>query len=91
MKRYCQFLKMSTGYVEGSIPPIFSEEEKYPIDALGTDGVFVLDARKSLFNQVVDIELRAAQLENVQHFIGFKIIESVNNRYGGQIIYQDWF
>lgn len=45
MKKYIQFLKMSTGYVPGSIPPRFSDEYKKPIEALGSDGVAPIDGR----------------------------------------------
>lgn len=77
MKIYCQFLVMSTGYVSGSIPPRFEESNKVPIDLLGSDGIFILDARKSIVNMAIDCKERIKQLYKVQnHIIGFRIYRS---------------
>ena len=45
---FAQFYQFSTGYVEGTIPPVFREEAKKPIPACGSSGIMRLDARKSL-------------------------------------------
>lgn len=45
MKKYIQFMQLSTGYVPGSIPPRFDEDYKKPIDACGSDSVYPLDGR----------------------------------------------
>ena len=52
MKAFAQFYSLSTGYVAGSIPPIFEETNKKPIEACGDRGVIILDARLSLKNMV---------------------------------------
>ena len=52
MKYYIQFKTLSTGYVEGTIPPIFKDENKKPIDLCGSDGVYILDGRLSLQSMV---------------------------------------
>ena len=44
---FAQFFQMSTGYVEGSIPPRFDEAHKRPIEACGDRGVLVIDGRLS--------------------------------------------
>lgn len=46
--RYAQFFIMSTGYVPGSIPPRFSADHVAPIEACGSDGVYILDGRYGL-------------------------------------------
>jgi len=38
---------MSTGYVEGTIPPVFDDARKRPIEATGDRAVLVLDGRLS--------------------------------------------
>lgn len=91
MKRYCQFLVMSTGYVEGTIPPEFKEEYKQPIDMVGTDGVFKLDARIWIHGQINDCFQRYHQLKNVHEIVGFKIIEASNFREEGKLIYKHIF
>lgn len=45
MKKYLQFVQLSTGYIEGSIPPRFDEAHKKPIDKCGSDGVMPIDGR----------------------------------------------
>lgn len=42
---YVEFQKMSTGYIEGTIPPQFDDAHKKLIPALGSDGVQILDGR----------------------------------------------
>ena len=43
---YVQFFNMSTGYIEGTIPPRFDKPKKL-IEACGTDSVLILDGRNS--------------------------------------------
>lgn len=50
MKAFAQFYQLSTGYVAGTIPPVFEEAHKKPIEACGDRGVIILDARLSLSN-----------------------------------------
>ena len=45
MKYWVKFYKLSTGYVAGTIPPIFSEVHKKPIEACGSDSFLRLDGR----------------------------------------------
>lgn len=74
MKVYCQFLQLSTGYIPDTIPPQFSEDYKKPIDMLGSDGVYILDGRKSLSNLIHDCDIMRLKKRNVP--IGFKIIRA---------------
>lgn len=43
--RYAQFFQMSTGYVPGTIPPVFDWARQQPIEACGDRGVIVIDQR----------------------------------------------
>lgn len=52
MKHYIQFKTLSTGYIEGTIPPQFSKDHVKPIDALGSDGIYYLDNRLKLSNMI---------------------------------------
>jgi len=42
--RFAVFHKLSTGYVDGTIPPRF-DGPKVPIPALGSDGMRIFDGR----------------------------------------------
>ena len=72
MKIYCQFLKLSTGYVEGSIPPRFEDWRRCPIEAVGSNGVMYLDARKSIGNLRNDCYKEMIN----RGFIGYKIVRA---------------
>lgn len=52
MKHYIRFKTLSTGYIWGSLPPIFSKDNIKPIDQLGSDSIYYLDNRLSLENMV---------------------------------------
>jgi hypothetical protein len=69
MKNYAQFCHMSTGYIEGTTPPQFSEAHKKPIDACGSDSVMSLDGRLSLFS----MHKQARELAKQRGFIGYRL------------------
>lgn len=48
--KYAQFYKHSTGYVAGTIPPQFSTDNVKPIEAIGSNGVAIIDGRLNLSN-----------------------------------------
>lgn len=54
MKNYAHFLILSTGYIEGTIPPQFSDENRKPIEKLGSDSRMWLDGRKSTQSMIID-------------------------------------
>lgn len=85
MKIYCQFLTLSTGYIEGSCPPKFEDSNRKPIDSLGSDGRMILDGRKSINTLIEDCELLMAK--QVKNRIGFKIIKSNSFRDKGVELY----
>ena len=82
MKIYCQFLKLSTGYIEGSIPPRFEDWNKKPIEVVGSDGVMYLDGRMKVstlfpicYNEMLN-----------RGFIGFKIVRASSFSENGRLI-----
>lgn len=76
MKAYCQFFKESSGYVRNSMPPRFEKSNIEPIEMCGTDGVMVLDARKSVSSLIGDCMRQIVRLKAVHKIIGFKIYKS---------------
>ena len=46
-------------------------------EALGSDRVFVLDARKSIHSMILDARERMKQLSKVQSYVGGVIIKAV--------------
>lgn len=67
--RFAQFYKLSTGYIAGSIPPRFSPDNVKPIEALGSDGVLIIDGRLTLDNA----RAVAAERCKARGFIGYSI------------------
>ena len=45
------------------------------IEALGSDGVFILDGRNAIRTMILDSIARAYQLANVKRFHGFEIMK----------------
>lgn len=62
---------MSTSYVQGSIPPVFREELRKPIVALGSDQYQQIDARLSYSNQ----KHRAYEIAKRRGYIGFDLVQ----------------
>ena len=75
MKYYTEFYHLSTGYVEGTIPPVYKEENKKLIPAVGSDSVMILDGRNCLYNMCEQSKERMEQLnKNLNKgYKGFKI------------------
>ena len=67
---YCEFQKWSTGWNGNDF-----SGPKEPIPVLGSDGVLVLDGRKTRCNQITDCKKRAIRLKSVKGdcIIGFKL------------------
>ena len=83
---YAQFKVLSTGYIDGSIPPQFSDDHKKPIDLLGSDGVAVLDGRKTITNLIFDAIKIMNNHINKNSIIGFEIIKANDFRGNGKIL-----
>lgn len=67
--QFAQFHHLSTGYVEGSIPPRFEESNKKPIPACGSDSVYVFDGRWGLPRCCSE----AHRVAKARGFIGYSI------------------
>lgn len=77
--KYVQFLKNETVWTGDSWINTGNKTH-----ALGSDSVFILDARKSILNLIEDCNKRLEQLKNVCDYTGYEITEgsriSDNNR-----------
>lgn len=73
MKAYVQFFENGTGYVQGTIPPVFSKDNIKPVELLGSDGVYILDGRNSINTMIKDSVLRIDKLKRVHEIVGFEI------------------
>ena len=87
MKIYCQFKVLSTGYIAGSIPPQFSEDNKRPIDLLGNEGVYILDGRKSIPSLIDDCRLKLDKMRNAS-VVCFEIIRADSFLDNGKVIFK---
>jgi hypothetical protein len=82
--KYVQFYKLSTGYIEGTIPPQFREDAKKPIEAIGSNGVCVIDGRLNLHNA-----LRIARrVCNERGFMGYSL--HVGRSFGDSRVWQKY-
>jgi len=86
MKAYVQFFTNSTGYVQGTIPPVFSKENIKPVELLGSEGVYILDGRTSIYTMVEDALLRIERLKRVHEIIGFEI--RMGDFYNYRVVYK---
>ncbi len=75
--KYAQFFILSTGYVPGSIPPRFDAAYTAPIEACGSDSVFILDGRYRLARCVAVARAECRR----RKYVGFTIMagESFTN------------
>ena len=66
---YAEFYHLSTGYIEGTIPPQFSDNARKPIPACGSDSVLKIDGRLNMRNRV----LIATDVCRKRGFLGFTL------------------
>lgn len=69
MATYIQLYTMSTGYIEGTIPPQFGSTK--PIPACGDRGVIKVDGRLK-DRSIVEIALQACR---ESEFIGYQVLK----------------
>lgn len=67
----------------------FYENLKKPIEAIGSDGVYILDGRNSINAMVYDAKDRMKKLA-IKNFVGFKIIEAQRFSDKGTEIYSSF-
>lgn len=84
--KYVQFYRNSTGYIAGSIPPMFSPDHVRPIELLGSNGVFILDGRYGLERMIFEADNRAEKNADI---IGYKIIVANSFLDNGRVIYSN--
>lgn len=72
MRYWVQFLDYSTGYIPGTIPPVFGVPAL--TDALGDTAVFVLDGRNDCETMRRDGLKRAQRLEHWRKYPAFQIV-----------------
>lgn len=71
---YIQFYSLSTGYVEGTKPPEFSDSHKKPIPACGDRAVVAVDGRES----PVSVATFAKTECHRRGFVGYKVYKGPN-------------
>ena len=91
MKYYIRFKVLSTGYIDGTIPPQFSDSHIKPIDLLGSDGVCHVDARLNTNSMINYGYERVSKHIRVKSIVGFDIIRANNFRDEGKIIHKERF
>lgn len=69
MKTYIQFYTMSTGYIEGTVPPKFSKQ--IAIEATGDRSVIQVDGRLAQ-SKVVSIAMDECKARG---FVGYKVLK----------------
>lgn len=91
MKLYVQFYQNSTGYIAGSIPPRFSENNKKPIELCGSDGVFVLDGRNNIETMKDDAQQRMQKLNKFgKQITGYRILRANSFLDNGKVVYSSF-
>lgn len=76
---FAKLYHLSTGYIEGTIPPRFSPDAVVPIPVCGSDSVALLDGRKTLHNQIADARTYVESLKRVKSgIVGFKIHQAAS-------------
>ena len=74
--KYIQFYKLSAGCVPGSIPPIYKEELRKPTEAIGSDGIMILDQRYALRTIIPIASKQLKGLNNMgKGYIGYKVMQ----------------
>ena len=86
MKTYAILQVLSTGYIQGSIPPQFSENNKKPIDACGSDAIVHLDGRKSIYNLQNDVRYHIDKMRR-SDVVRFRIVKTNTFLKNERVIY----
>jgi len=86
MKTYAVLQVLSTGYIDGTIPPKFSEDNKKPIDMCGSDSIVNLDGRKSVYNLQNDVRLKIGKMKN-SSIVKFRIVKTNEFLRNERVIY----
>lgn len=87
MKYYVQFLTMSSGQAYDEEAKSLVPAEKFPIDALGSDAIAVLDGRLSTGKLVYEAGKIFNQRKEAANFIGFKVIKGETFSVYNKVLY----
>ena len=74
MKRYAQFMT--------------TDMKGQKVDMIGSDGVFILDARNKFKTQLADAMLKAHRMRHIHNIIGCKIMEGT--RFDNSVLIYEW-
>ena len=72
--KFIQFFQMSTGYVPGTIPPVFDPAYARPIEATGDRGIIRVDAR--LRNEAITKIAVGTAIE--RGYVGYQVWEGAS-------------
>ena len=86
MKTYAVLQVLSTGYISGTIPPQFNENNKQPIDMCGTDSIVNLDGRKSIYNLQDDVRTHINKIRR-SDIVKFRIVKTNDFLRNERVIY----
>jgi len=86
MKTYAVLQVLSTGYINGTIPPQFNENNKQPIDMCGSDSIVNLDGRKSIYNLQNDVRTKINNMRR-SDIVKFRIVKTNDFLRNERVIY----
>ena len=86
MKTFIQFYRLSTGYIQGTIPPKFDKAHAKPIEALGSDGVLFVDGRWSKSTQHEKAREYAKTMGFIGYTLGHRLGDYSGRSYADQMI-----
>jgi len=66
----------------------FEDCTPYQVDAIGSDGVYILDGRNSLNTMIQDAKDRAKLINLLCHFTGFKIVRGSRFSDNNTVLYR---
>lgn len=71
---YAEFYELCTGYVQGSIPPVFDRTKRKPIPACGDRSVIIIDGRLARYTMHAIAREEAVK----RGYIGYKLCKGDN-------------
>ncbi len=87
MKTYAILQVLSAGYIDGTIPPKFSDDNKKPIDMCGSDSIVNLDGRKNVYNLQNDVRLKIDKMRK-SSIVKFRIVKTNEFLRNERVIYK---
>lgn len=72
--KYIQFYRLSTGYIEGTVPPQFDKNAIKSIEACGSDGVMKVDGK---FGPATIRTMAESVCQN-RKFVGWQLMQGAS-------------